>query len=187
MIVMYQYITKLPYTIHQRLPFVINGYKTGILCSDPYECQDHRIELLLDDVSYHRMFYSGLMQYNVLFIPNYINDQHIHVTINAWECNYILYNGPGIHSPLQASSSTHGPVYITEFNHHFYLDFWGTLEKCQNVSIQYLQDEGSHFKVTHTTDIYQATSEPIICSNISYSISDRDYEIHVYSSNKYNA
>ena len=167
----YQYVPKYPFTIHQRLPYVINSY-IHHFCKDSlnnHDCQVFTRILQLGDIPYHRVYDSGIVHYHVLYIPRDVNEKLIHIILHAGECNYILYNGPGIYAPIKAGSSTHGPIYSVAFDHQFFIEFWGAVDKCQNTSIDHRRDNRWKFTSLHQDIILQnGRSEPIICSGANY-------------------
>ena len=133
----YQYVTKYPFEIRQRLPYVINSYIHQRDCKDLYYCELFLRVLQLGDITYHKIYDSGIVHYHVLYILRDVNGKLVYVLLQAGECNYIIYNGPGIYAPIRASSSTHGPIYSMAFDHQIFIEFWGAPDKCQNTIIDH--------------------------------------------------
>ena len=182
----YQYVTKYPFAIRQRLPYVINSYIQKD-CENAYNCETFMRVLQLGDIPYHKIYDSGIVRYHVLYIPRDVNEKLVNVLLKAGECNYIIYNGPGIYAPIKASSSTHGPVYSMAFDHQVFMELWGALDKCQNTSIDHRRDRNWWFDSQHNhITLQNGRSEPTACSGTNYHLKDGNYEFHTLSSDEIN-
>ena len=184
LILMYQYISRPPFTMNHRLPFIVSSY---IICSSHYSCDEFHQEFLLRSIPYYMIYNSGIWKYHILCVPQSVLTQIITLTLHAGECNYVVYNGPGINSPIRAKSSTHGPKYIMTFDHTTFVKFWGPSGKCHNVSIAH-SDWGPYYESSLYSDITlsEEYNKLILCSNESYRLQKGHAEFHVNSSDDYN-
>ena len=188
----YQRVIKHPFTVYQRLPFVINSYiNKGCTENRIHDCELTMIAmkvLQLGDIPYHTVYNSGIVRYHVLYIPRDINEKIVYIIVHGGECDYIIYNGPGIYAPIKASSATHGPMYFMAFDHQIFMEFWGAPDKCQNTSIVHRKDPVWEFSSQHDDiPLRNGRSKPVVCSGVNYHLQDGNYEFHVLSSDDYNA
>ena len=173
----YQYISKQFWTHHQRMPYILGGY------TDTHH--DEIPHVLLVTIPYHRLGMTGIVQYQILCIPNNLHKDKLRVVIHAGECNYAVHDGPGINSPFIGNSSTLGTLYSVQSAHPMYIEFWGSMEVCQPVKLEYLHLRS--LPSFYTDIILQGEyNEPIQCSNASYRLVDAFAEFHVQSSEKRN-
>ena len=177
----YQYTTKQLRIIHQRMPY-------SIMYSKYFDAEIKSI--LLMEIPYHSLGMTGTVKYHVMCIPDEVQEFLLKVTIDAEKCNYIVYDGPGIDSPQIGNSSTLGMTYSVLTDHPMFFEYWGSMELCQFVTVQYIE-----FK-KHVGDVqtfYSYTilqgfenNEPIQCSNASYRLINGHGEFHVQSSEEHN-
>ena len=100
----------------------------------------------------------------------------------------MVYNGPGINSPVRAKSSTHRSKCIMTFDHTTFVEFWGPSGNCHNVSIAHTDLHGWYDdSVLYSDTILQEEyNMPILCSNASFRLEKSDAKFHVHNSDDYN-
>ena len=177
------------YKICQRIPYIIGGYNDSWLYIGGIP------RLLLMEIPYHSIDMTDTVQYQILCIPNGLRDTTLQVDIHALECNYVVYDGPGIYSPQIGSSSANGSRYLSrQFAHTMYIEFYGSMKLCQSVRIEYSDQSDSYDLVDVTgeqtlhpyTKLHGENDIPIHCSNSIYVLENAYGEFHVQSSEAHN-
>ena len=174
----YQFIARQAFTIAQRLPSRLNDY---ILCLNEYlPCTNITTTKQLALLPHHMMYNYGIIKYRIFFTQP-LTLQQVSLLLRSHDCDYVVHNGPGIRSPLVASSSTHGSTYLITSVQKVYIEFWGRIENCHNATIT------SDFGTSLPQQPLNKTSEAALCSNELYEISSSGpYELHIRSSDNNN-
>ena len=184
----YQFITKLSQRFHQRMPYILSGYKK--LKDVKSETEISRI--LLMEIPYHSVIMThnpdivtDIVQYKILCMPNQTQEHLLRLVVHAGECNYVVHDGPGILSPSIGNSSTHGMIYLVETPEPIYIELWGATELCHPVKIEYqvVATLGTFYSDIIPND---EINEPINCLNSSYLLINAYAEFVVESSVEHN-
>ena len=181
----YQFITQKTQIIHLRMPYVMNcNCKVTTvmfgLCCDEYVISP----MLLTKIPHHSSDMTSIVRYHILFAPDYLLGYVFWLAIHAGNCNYVVYDGPGIQSPRKGNSSLHSTIYSVQSTMPMYIEFWGSREICQPVQIEYRT-----YNIYHDEAIIllsDDTNKPIHCSNTNYRLVHVNYEFHVQSSEQQN-
>ena len=182
----YQYITKPSYQFHQRVPYMFREYNDFWI---DFYMNPH---FFLMEIPYHSIDMMDTVRYRILYIPNLPNDLQMiafKIVIYALECNYVVYDGPGIYSPQIGSSSTNGTIYSKRCVHAMYIEFYGSMKLCQPVRIDYLYRSDSYFRMQSIDPIkaqHGENNHPIHCSNSIYVRVGTNVEFDVQSSEEHN-
>ena len=172
----YQFISQQAFTLARRLPLRLHHH---LVCSYINSiCGKFQKMQVLENMPYYKIYDSGIIKYRIFFISSSSWRDHTWLLVDCDDCNYVIYDGPGIRSPLLASSSTNEARYLITYLKKIYAEFWGTLENCSNTTITFGQDD-----VKDKNPALQETTKPILCSGARYKFtSSGPYELHVYSS-----